>query len=154
MFRSVPTWRVIENSKKIAKKFKKKKPLWLHFKPKSVERGWEREKIKIIVSFRSYLTRNRKFLKNSKEIQKIRKDHYGFSASQNRMENAEKGRKLKLSFRSVSTRHVIKNSKKIEKILKNKKNTVMASFQAKIVCKRPRKRENKNYRFVSFLPDV
>ena len=30
----------------------------------------------------------------------------------------------------------------------------MASFQAKIVWNRPRKRENKNYRFVSFLPDA
>ena len=30
----------------------------------------------------------------------------------------------------------------------------MASFQAKIVWKRPRKRENKNYRFVSFLLDA
>ena len=30
----------------------------------------------------------------------------------------------------------------------------MASFQAKIVWKMPRKRENKNYRFVPFLPDV
>ena len=30
----------------------------------------------------------------------------------------------------------------------------MASFQAKIVWKRPRKRENKNYRFVSFRPDA
>ena len=30
----------------------------------------------------------------------------------------------------------------------------MASFQAKIVWKRSRKRENKNYRFVPFLPDV
>ena len=30
----------------------------------------------------------------------------------------------------------------------------MASFQAKIVWKRPRKRENKNYRFVSFLPNA
>ena len=30
----------------------------------------------------------------------------------------------------------------------------MASFQAKIVWKRLRKRENKNYRFVSFLPDA
>ena len=29
----------------------------------------------------------------------------------------------------------------------------MASFQAKIVWKMPRKRENKNYRFVSFLAD-
>ena len=27
----------------------------------------------------------------------------------------------------------------------------MASFQAKIVWKRPRKRENKNYRFITFL---
>ena len=30
----------------------------------------------------------------------------------------------------------------------------MASFQAKIVWKRPRKRENKNYRVVTFLPDA
>ena len=30
----------------------------------------------------------------------------------------------------------------------------MASFQAKIVWKTPRKRENKNYRFVPFLPDA
>ena len=28
----------------------------------------------------------------------------------------------------------------------------MASFQTKIVSKMPRKRENKNYRFVPFLP--
>ena len=30
----------------------------------------------------------------------------------------------------------------------------MASFQAKIVWKRPRKREIKNYHFVPFLPDA
>ena len=30
----------------------------------------------------------------------------------------------------------------------------MASFQAKIGWKMPRKRENKNYRYVTFLPDV
>ena len=30
----------------------------------------------------------------------------------------------------------------------------MASFQAKKVWKRPRKRENKIYRFVPFLPDA
>ena len=30
----------------------------------------------------------------------------------------------------------------------------MASFQAKIVWKRPRKRENKNYRVVTFLHDA
>ena len=30
----------------------------------------------------------------------------------------------------------------------------MASFQAKIGWKRVRKRENKNYHYVSFLPDT
>ena len=30
----------------------------------------------------------------------------------------------------------------------------MASFQAKIVWKRPRRRENKKYRVVTFLPDA
>ena len=30
----------------------------------------------------------------------------------------------------------------------------MASFQTKIIWKRPRKRENKNYRFVPFLPNA
>ena len=30
----------------------------------------------------------------------------------------------------------------------------MASFQAKIVWKRPRQRENKNYCFVTFLPNA
>ena len=30
----------------------------------------------------------------------------------------------------------------------------MASFQAQIVWKRPRKRENKNYCFITFLPNA
>ena len=30
----------------------------------------------------------------------------------------------------------------------------MVSFQAKIVWNRPRKRKNKNYHFVPFLPDA
>ena len=45
------------------------------------------------VPFRSYTTRNRKFQKNSNKIQKVRKHHYGFFSSQNRLENAEKKRK-------------------------------------------------------------
>ena len=57
-------------------------------------------------------------------------------------------------FRSVPTRREIKNSKKIAIKLKKLKYTIMASFQAKIGWKRPRKRENKNYRYVSFLPDA
>ena len=47
--------------------------------------------------------------------------------------------------RSVPTRSVIENT---IKILKNSKNTIMASLQAKIGWKMMRKIENKNYRFV------
>ena len=53
----------------------------------------KREKIKITVLFRSYTTRNRKFQKNSKKIQKIIKNYYGFISCQNKGGNAEKGRK-------------------------------------------------------------
>ena len=58
-----------------------------------------------------------------------------------------------MSFRFVPTQRVIENSKKDSKKFKKLKNPVMASFQAKIGWKRLKKRENKNYRFVSFLPD-
>ena len=44
-----------------------------------------------------------------------------------------------------------KMQKKKAKKLKKVKNTIMASFQAKIVWKRPRKIENKYCRSVSFL---
>ena len=47
------------------------------------------------VPFRSYTTRNRKFQKNSKKIQKIKKQHYGFISSQNTFKKAEKERKKK-----------------------------------------------------------
>ena len=67
-------------------------------------KGREQDKIKIIVSFPSDLTRDRKF------------------------------------------------KKKIAKKFENLKNTIMASFQAKLGTKRLRKRENKNYRSVPFLP--
>ena len=43
-------------------------PLWLHFEPKWVGKGRERVKIKIIVPFRSYQTRNTKFEKNEKKF--------------------------------------------------------------------------------------
>ena len=58
--------------------------------------GWKcmrnREK-KIIVTFRSNPTRNTKFQKNSKKIQKVEKHHYGFFSRQNRLENSGKERK-------------------------------------------------------------
>ena len=58
--------------------------------------GWKiprKRKIKIIRPFHSYTTRDRKFQKNSKNIQKIKKYLYGFVSSQNRFEKAEKERK-------------------------------------------------------------
>ena len=45
------------------------------------------------VPFRSYTTRNRKFQKISKNIQKFKKYHYGFISSQNRLVKDEKERK-------------------------------------------------------------
>ena len=48
--------------------------------------------------------------------------------------------------RSVPTRRVIENSKKIGKKFKKLKNTIMASFQAKVGWRSPRKEENKNFR--------
>ena len=125
----------------MAKKFKKlKNTTMVHFNPKSDGKCRERENIKSIVLFRSYPNRNRKFQKNSK---KIKKYHYGFISSQNWMENAGKERIQKVSFCFVPTRREIENSNKIIKKFEKLKNTVMASFQAKIGWKRMRKRENK-----------
>ena len=44
--------------------------------------------MKIIISFRSYPKCNRKFHKNNKKIQKIKKYQCGFIISQNRFEKA------------------------------------------------------------------
>ena len=58
--------------------------------------GWKRSrkrKIEIIVSFRSYPMRNRKFQTHSKKTQKIIKYYYGFISSQNKGGNVEKERK-------------------------------------------------------------
>ena len=61
--------------------------------------------------------------------------------------------KKKILFRSVPTQPVTENSKKITKNLRKLKNTIIASFPAKIGWKRLRMRENKNYISVTFLPD-
>ena len=65
-----------------------------------------------------------------------------------------KGREREKKENSVPfhpTRRVIENSKKVAK---NLKNSVKASFQAKIGWRWLRKRENKNYRSIPFLPDM
>ena len=80
----------------------------------------------------SYPTRNRKFQKNSKKIQKFRKYHHSFVSSQNRLGKAMKERKGNKSFRCVSSRPVIEHSIKIAKKLKKLENTILAFLQAKI----------------------
>ena len=51
---------------------------------------------------------------------------------------------------------MLENTKKERTAIEQQKkfkNTIMASFQAKIDWKMPRKREYKNYRYVSFPSD-
>ena len=45
-------------------------PVWRHLKQEQVGKGKEKKKINIVVLFRSYPTRNKKFKKSSKKIQK------------------------------------------------------------------------------------
>ena len=79
-------------------------PVWLRLKPEQVGKGQEKKKINIVGLFRSYPMRNRKFLENSKKIQKkIRKYHYGSISSHHRLKEDDKEGKEKLSFRSVPT---------------------------------------------------
>ena len=62
---------ISKNSKKIQNI--KTIPLWLHFKTKSDGKGCEREKIKIIVPFRSYPTPNIKTPKQlAKKLKKLK----------------------------------------------------------------------------------
>ena len=75
-------------------------PVWFLLKPAWVGKGRERKKVNIVVLFRSYPTRNRKFQKNSKKIQKY---HYGSISSHYMLKEDEKEGKKKLSFRSVPT---------------------------------------------------
>ena len=56
----------------------------------------QREKIKIIVSFRSYPTRNRKFQKNSKKIKKIKKIPLWLIFSPKYKGNSEEREKMKI----------------------------------------------------------
>ena len=52
---------------------------------KLVGKGGARDKIKIIITFRSYPTSNLKFQKNCNKIQKFKKCRYSFISSQNRL---------------------------------------------------------------------
>ena len=81
----------------------------------------------------SYPTRNRKFQKNSKKIQKIKKHHYGFSSSQNRLGKAEKERRKKNRSNKFLTDAKQKNRKKQLKNSKNQKTLLWLLFEPKYV---------------------
>ena len=91
--------------------------------------------------------------KIAKKIKKLKNTIMAFF----RVKTGQKGRekeniKIIIPFRSNRTRY--RKLKKIAKKFKDLKNTIMASFLAKIGWKRMRKRENKNYRYVSYQPDA
>ena len=115
--------------------------------------GWKRPRNRENKNYRSVQTRNIKFQKNIRTIQKIKKIPLWRLLKPKFIGEGGEREKIKIvvPFHSVPTRRVIENSKKIAKKFKN---TIMASFQAKIGWKRQRKRENKNCRSVSFLPDA
>ena len=85
----------------------------------TLQKGCEREKIKIILPFHSYPKRNRKFQKNSKKIQKVKRYHYGFISSflVRKVREREKI-KIIVPFRSYPMHNgkFQKNSKKIKNI--------------------------------------
>ena len=97
-------------------------PLWRHFKPKQDGKLQESSKIKIMVSFCSYPTRNRKFQKNSKKIQKIKKILLWLHFNPKQVGEVRKREKIKfiVPFRSYLTRNrkFQKNRKKIQNFKK------------------------------------
>ena len=120
-FRLVPTRPGIENSKKIEKKFKKfKNIIIVSFQAKTC---WEmpRKREKIIVPVSSYPTQNREFQESSKKNQKIKKISLWLLFRLKRDEASWEREKKKLSFRSVTTRPRIENSKKNSKKMKKMK---------------------------------
>ena len=122
-FRFVPTRRIIENSKKIEKKFRK-------FKNTIVDSFqaiicWNRPgngENKIIIPFRSNPRRHRKFIKNCIKIQKIKKIQLWLLFKQKFTGKGREREKIKIivSFRSypMRSRKFQTNSKKIQKIRK------------------------------------
>ena len=120
--RFVSTRCEIENSKKIAKKFKKfKNTITASFQAKEDGQDWEMEKIKINVLFRSCSTRYRKFQKNSKKFKKLRNSILAFFQAKidwGRQRKRENKNCRFVPFRSYPTRNLKfqKNINKIEKI--------------------------------------
>ena len=112
---------VIENSKKIEKKFRKfKNTIVASFQAIIGWNSRETGKITIIIPFRSNPTRHQKFKKNCKKIQKIKKIQLWLLFKQKLGGKGREREKIKIivSFRSypMRNRKFQTNSKKIQKI--------------------------------------
>ena len=79
--------------------------------------------------------------KKSQKIQKIKKHHYRFFSSQNKLGKAEKEKKNIVPMSSSPTRN--RKFQKIAKNFKKLKTTILATFQPNISWERPIKREKK-----------
>ena len=121
------------------------------------KRGQDRlrviQKKKVIVLIRSNPTRKRKFQKNCKEMQKIKKHHYGFISSENGMGQAEidtKKKKVIIPIHSKLTqnREFQKSNKKIKNhpygFIRSRNGTGQAESDTK---------KKKSYRSDPFQPD-
>ena len=96
LFRFVPARCVIENSKKIVKKFKKlKNTIMNSFQTKIGWKKMRKREIKIIVPFRSVPTRGiiENYKQIAKKLKKLKKYHCGFISSEDWQEKAVKERK-------------------------------------------------------------
>ena len=110
--------------------------------------GKEKEK-KINSPFRSYLTRNRKLQRNSKKIKKIPL-WLQFKPKYDGKGREREKIKIIVPLRSYPSGYrKFQDTNMAAKKFKKPRNTVMASFQAKIGRKRLRKREYKNYHSVT-----
>ena len=113
-FRSVLTRCVIENYKKKAKKFKN--TIMVSFEAKiGWKKGWEREKLKIFVPFRSRreIETSKKIAEKFQNLKNIFMDSFQAKIGWRRMRKRENK-----DYHSVPTRLLIENSKNIQKIKK------------------------------------
>ena len=91
----MPTRSIIENSEKIAKKFKKlENTIIVSFQAKigqeRLRKREEKKKSFLCIPTQLVIENSKKI---AEKIQKIRKHHHSFFPSQNRLENAKKERK-------------------------------------------------------------
>ena len=94
MFPSVPTRREIENSKTIAKKFKKlKNTITGSFQANIGRKRQRKTEIKVIDPFRSYPALNRKLKKIAKKFKKLKNTIMNFISNQKKLEKDKKERK-------------------------------------------------------------